>query len=207
MVILSAPVRPTCTRTLKVNELNGIQPSYIYCNYLPLCCSCCHMSKHFLEKQKQGRHNHSPTEENKWHAITLIWTNIHVHISPADSDHRFRVQANDRNSSPGPSRRSVSRTVEWGWKKKNGGFSTQGVQQNMKSKVSKQVAAWEMTAVCTFSLQLSSTSDLIRLSHPSVNHAGSLHRPRTQTHTNGHKHSEIIQQKYAQNTTIMPYRD
>lgn len=58
----------------------------------------------------------------------------------------------------------------------NGRFSTQGFSKIWRAKSANrwQHGRW-MAALCTFSLQLSSTSVLIRLSHPSVNHAGSLH--------------------------------
>lgn len=54
------------------------------------------------------------------------------------------------------------------------------VQQNMKRRVREDRQGMRKTALfCTFSLQLSSTSVLIRLSHPSVNQAGSLQHKQT----------------------------
>lgn len=59
---------------------------------------------------------------------------------------------------------------------KQTGFSTRGgVQQNMKQVVREDRYRTGMRALlCTFSLQLSSTSVLIRPSQLSLNHAGSL---------------------------------
>lgn len=41
-----------------------------------------------------------------------MWTKVHVHISPEESERRVRLQAKPGAAPPGAGRRSVSRTVE-----------------------------------------------------------------------------------------------
>lgn len=136
------------------------------------------MSKSFLRKQQQGNHNHSPTGRkgmacNHPYLDKHMYT-FHQKTQIAGWECRLKTGTAALEQVAGQCQGKLSRVEA------NVRFSTQGVQQNMKTKVSKQVATWETTALCTFSLQLSSTSVLIRLSHPSVNHAGSLQ------HTNAH---------------------
>lgn len=94
---------------------------------------------------------------------------------------RVRAQSQSARLSrtPGAAWRSVSRTVLQVWSKQRiqhtKGSANQKKNKHLKEKpkVNKK-QTWGMVVLCTFNLQLSSTSVLIRLSHPSVNHAGSL---------------------------------
>lgn len=90
---------------------------------------------------------------------------------------RAQSQSTRLSRTPGAAWRSVSRTVWQVWSKQRIQHTEGSANQKKNSKTNKQSEqkqTWGMVVLCTFNLQLSSTSVLIRLSHPSVNHAGSL---------------------------------
>lgn len=159
--------------------------------YLHLCLLWKVKMFSVIKVYQGGKNNNRKTvtakqREREWHAfcfsyfiLTLhiwqIWTNIHVHISPEGSERRVRGRAKAGAAPLGQAGGQCQ--GQFGRVEANRGFSTwgAGVQQNMKRVVTEDRYSTGMRALlCTFSLQLSSTSVLIRPSQLSLNHAGSL---------------------------------
>lgn len=101
----------------------------------------------------------------------LYYIHIHVHLSPEESECRL----NQEELHPW-SQKKVSVKDKFDRNKANGGFRTQAASAKHREKRMR-----EMALPSTFSLQLSSTSVLMRPSHPSENHAGSLQHTHTDT--------------------------